>query len=129
VFVSKIALKAYKTSIIHIGDSRRGHLKERGDDTFQRRVEQGNLDSNVIVSTVKFYDNNHNSQSNCWIGLKMYLKFPGIVFYVREKFQVNRSLERPYDVSQNRLNEFCYLLFFLFVNFLFGNDHFPTRMW
>ena len=64
------------------------------------------------MPTVKFYDNNHNSQSGCWIGLKMYLEFPIIVFYVREKFQVNRSLEKPYDIGQNRLNKFCYLLSF-----------------
>ena len=52
-----------------MGDSRRGHLKERGDDTFQGRVEQGNSNSSVIMPTVKFYDNNHNFQFGCWIGL------------------------------------------------------------
>ena len=46
------------------------------------------------------------------VGLGWYLKFLGIVLYVREKFQVNQSLERLYDIGQNKLNKFYYLLSF-----------------
>jgi hypothetical protein len=32
--------------------SRINHLEKRGNDTIQENVEEGNLDSNVIVPTV-----------------------------------------------------------------------------
>jgi hypothetical protein len=39
-------------------------IKKRGNDIIQERVEQGNSDSSIIVSTVQFYNKNYNSQSN-----------------------------------------------------------------
>jgi hypothetical protein len=56
--------EAYETSIIPIDDSRTNHHKKRGNDIIQERVEQGNSDSSIIVSTVQFYNKNYNSQSN-----------------------------------------------------------------
>jgi cytochrome b len=46
----------------------------------QERAEKGNLHSSVIVPAVQFYGTNHNSQSDRWIGLKIYLELLVIFF-------------------------------------------------
>ena len=69
-------------------------------------------DFGVKFSIVQFYAIEHNSKSNCWIKLKLYQKIPEVFFYVIVNVQVNRSLEWTYDLGQNRLYEFCYLLSF-----------------
>ena len=69
-------------------------------------------DFGVKFSTVQFYAIEHNSKSNCWIKLKLYQKIPEVFFYVMVNVQVNQSLEWTYDLGQNRLYEFCYLLSF-----------------
>jgi hypothetical protein len=52
------------------------------------------------------------------------------MLYVGVSFQVNRSLEMTSDIGQNRLYEFCYLLYYedSTCGFFFGKDPFPTRM-
>jgi len=58
---------------------------------------------------------------------KFYLEFPGILLYIEVKVQVNQSSGMPYDIGQNRLYEFCYLLSYD-LEFLFSKDPFSTRM-
>jgi hypothetical protein len=69
-------------------------------DTTQARL---NLDFGVKVSTVQFYDIEHNSKSNSWIKLKLYHNISEIVFYVEVHFKVNQSSERTCDIGENRL--------------------------
>ena len=64
----------------------------------------------VKCATIQFYGNNHNSQSNCWIGLKCYMESPDMLSYLRLKFQINWNLGRHRNTGQQRLYEFCYLL-------------------
>ena len=47
-----------------------------------RKVEQGNSDSSVIVPSIQFCSNNHNSQSDHWIRLKIHPEIPNILLYV-----------------------------------------------
>jgi len=72
--------------------------------------ERSNSDFDVKSATIQFYGNNHNSQSDRWIGLKFYMESPDMLSYRGLKFQINRSLERHRNTSQQRLYEFCYLL-------------------
>jgi hypothetical protein len=53
-------------------------------------------------SIVQFYAIEHNSKFNCWIKLKFDMKILEVMVYVKEKFQMNRSLERTCDIGQNR---------------------------
>jgi hypothetical protein len=94
-------------SIQLFGDLRTNHLEERGNDTIQAK---SNSDSNIKCTIVQFYSNCHISQSDRWIGLKFYVKSPYIFSYLRLNLQVNRSLGRHHNTSQQRLYEFCYLL-------------------
>ena len=64
----------------------------------------------VKCATIQFYGNSHNSQSNCWIGLKCYMESPDMLSYLRLKFQNNWNLGRHRNTGQQRLYEFCYLL-------------------
>ncbi|KAJ6970176.1 hypothetical protein NC653_034677 [Populus alba x Populus x berolinensis] len=76
-------------------------------DTTQVR---SNLDFGVKSATVQVYGNNHNSQSDRWIGLIFYVDSPDIFDYLGLKIQVNRSSGRNRNTGQRRLYEFCYLL-------------------
>jgi len=96
-------------SIQLVCDSRTNHLEERGYDTIQART---NLDFDVKCTTIQFYGNNHNSQSNHWIGLTFYVESLDIFSYLGLNFEVNQSLERHHNTGQQRLFEFCYLLSF-----------------
>jgi hypothetical protein len=60
----RLKQEAYETSITPISDLRMNHLEERGNNTIQKRVEPGISYSSVIVPTIQFYDNCHNSQSD-----------------------------------------------------------------
>ena len=86
-------------------------------DTIQ---ERSNSDFDVKCATMQFYNNNHNSQSDHWIRLKMYMESLDMFSYLGLKFQINRSLERHCNTDQQRLYEFCYLLPFDLWTFLFG---------
>ena len=83
--------EAKELSIQLLGDSRMNHLEERGNDTIQ---ERSNSDFDVKCAIIQFYNNNHNSQSNRWIGLKFDVEFPDMFSYLGLTFQVNRSSER-----------------------------------
>jgi len=90
-------------------DSRMNHLEERGNDTIQSR---SNSDFDVN-------GNSHNSQSDRWIGLQVYVKSHAMMSYLGIKFQVNRSSGRHLNTGQQRLYEFCYLLpFDLWTSYL-----------
>jgi hypothetical protein len=81
--------------------------------------ERSNSDFDVKCATIQFYGNNHNSQSDRWIGLKFYVKSPDMLSYRGLKFQVNWSLGRHLNTGQQRLYEFCYLLpFDLWTSYL-----------
>jgi len=74
-------------------------------------------DFGVKFPTIQFNTIDHNSKSNCWIELKLYLKIPDVFFYVRVKFQVDRILGRCCDVGQNRLYDFFFIYFLLTCEF------------
>ena len=94
---------------------------------FKKRVEQGNSDSSIIVFTVQFYNNNHNSQFNHWIEFKIYIEFLEILFYVGVNF---RSIRFQEGLAIYVITGCAKLLFTFFwlVDFLFGKDHFPIRL-
>jgi hypothetical protein len=48
-------------------------------DTIQ---ERSNSDFDVKSASIQFYRNNHNSQSDCWIGLKVYMESSDMLSYV-----------------------------------------------
>jgi len=56
--LQRLRKKAKELSIQLVGDSRTNHLKERGNDTIQVRL---NSDFDVKCATIQFYDNSHNS--------------------------------------------------------------------
>ena len=81
----------------------------RPHDTTQVRSD---LDFDVKNATVQIHGNSHNSQSDCWIGLILYVDSPNMFYYLVLKIQVNRSSRRNRNTGQRRLYEFCYLLLF-----------------
>jgi hypothetical protein len=114
--LQRLQKEAKELSIQFIGDSRMNHLEERGNDTIQKR---SNLDFDVKSASIQFYGNSYNSQSDCWIGMKVYMESSDMFSYVGLKFQVNRSLGRHQNTGQQRLYEFCYLLpFDLWTSYL-----------
>ena len=57
-------------------------------DTTQARSDS---DFGINFSTIQFYTIAHNSKSNHWIQLKLYLKIPEVFVYVGVNVQVNQS--------------------------------------
>ena len=85
-------------------------------DTIQ---ERSNSDFDVKCATIQFYGNSHNSQSDSWIELKVYVESPNMLSYLGLKFQINRNLGRHQNTGQQRQYEFCYLLpFDLWTSYL-----------
>jgi hypothetical protein len=105
--LQKLQNEAKELSIQLVGDSRTNHLEERRNDTIQAR---SNSDFDVKRAPIQFYGNNHNSQSDHWIGLKFYVESPDMLSDLGINVQVNRSLGRHQNTGQQRLHEFCYLL-------------------
>jgi hypothetical protein len=105
-----------------IQDSRVNLLEEGGNDMVQpcdRTQVRSDLDFGVKCATVQVYSYIHNSQYDCWIGLTFYVDSPYIFSNLGLHFQVNRSLGRHRNTSQQRLYEFCYLLpFDLWTSYL-----------
>ena len=101
--------KAKELSIQLVGDSRMNHLEERGNDTIQA---WSNSDFDIKYTTIQFYDNSHNSQSYHWIGLKFYVEASNMFVYLGLKYHFNWSLARHQKMGQQRLYEFCHLLYF-----------------
>ena len=84
-----------------------------------RTQVRSDLDFGVKCATVQVYSYIHNSQYDCWIGLTFYVDSPYIFSDLGLHFQVNRSLGRHRNTSQQRLYEFCYLLpFDLWTSYL-----------
>jgi hypothetical protein len=85
-------------------------------DTIQ---EMSNSDFEVKCATIQFYGNNHNSQSDRWIKLKVYVESSDMFSYLGLNFQVNRSSGRHRNMGQQSLYEFCYLFpFDLWTSYL-----------
>jgi hypothetical protein len=107
--LQRLQNEAKELSIQLVFDSRMNHLEERGNDTIQSR---SNSDFDVN-------GNSHNSQSDRWIGLKVYVESHAMMSYLGIEFQVNRSSRRHLNTGQQRLYEFCYLLpFDLWTSYL-----------
>jgi len=62
-----------------------------GYDMIQAR---SNLDFDVKSAPIQFYGNNHNSQSDHWIKLKVYVESLDMFSYLGLKFQVNQTSKR-----------------------------------
>jgi hypothetical protein len=105
--LKRLQKKARKLSIQLVGYSRMNHLEDRGNDTIQ---ERSNSDFDVKYATIQFYRNSHNSQSDHWIKLKVYVESPDMLSYLVLNFQINRNLGRYRNTGQQRLYEFCYFL-------------------
>jgi hypothetical protein len=81
--LQRLQNEAKELSIQLIGDSRTNHLEERGNDMIQAR---SNSDFDLKRAPIKFYGNNHNSQSDHWIGLKLYVESHDMFSYLGLKF-------------------------------------------
>ena len=113
--LQRLQKEAKELSIQLVGDSRMNHLEDR-NDTIQ---ERSNSDFDGKCATIQFYNNSHNSQSDRWIELKVYVESHDMLFYLGLKLQVNRSSGRHRKTGQQRLYEFCYLLpFDLWTSYL-----------
>jgi len=77
--LQRLQKKAKELSIQLVGDSRKNHLEERGNYTIQ---ERSNSDFDVKCATIQLYGNSHDSQSKCWIKLKVYVESPDILSYL-----------------------------------------------
>ena len=77
-----------------------------GLDMIQKR---SNSDFDVKYTTIQFYSNSYNSQSDRWIELQFYVESPDMLSYLGLKLQVNRCSESHRNTGQQRLHEFCYL--------------------
>jgi hypothetical protein len=76
-------------------------------------------DFGVKSPTIQVYGSSPNSQSDCWIGLKVKVDSPDMISYLELKFQFNPSSGRHRNTSQQMLYEFCYLLpFNLWTSYL-----------
>jgi hypothetical protein len=118
----RLKQEATKFTTNPIQDSRANLLEEGGNDTVQHcdtTQVRLDLDFSVKSATVQVYSNSHNSQSDRWIGLKVYVDSSDMFSYYRLKFQVNQSSGRHHNTGQQRLYEFCYLLpFDLWTSYL-----------
>jgi hypothetical protein len=74
--------------------------------------ERSNSDFEVKCAPIQFYGNNHNSQSDRWIELKVYVESSDMLSYLVLQFQVNQNSVRYRNMGQQRLYEFYYLLSF-----------------
>jgi hypothetical protein len=77
--LQRLQEEAKNLSLIPVNDSRMNHLEERGNDIIQSLKKQSDLDFDVKCTTVQFYENSHNSQSNRWITLKYYKESPDML--------------------------------------------------
>jgi hypothetical protein len=59
-------------TIVFIGDLRMNPFKEKINDMINARAGQSDSIFGLMFSNVLFYFNKHNSQFECWIGLKFY---------------------------------------------------------
>jgi len=101
--LQRLKQKAKELSIKPVGDSRTNHIEEKGNDTTWAMKKQSDSDSNVKYVIVQFYNNSHNSQSERWIGLKLYVESLDMFSYHELKFQVNWSSKRHHNTSQQGL--------------------------
>ena len=74
--------------------------------------KQLNLDFDVKCTTIHFHGKSHNSQSDNWMWLKLYVESPNMLSYPGLKVSVNRISGRHCNTGQHRLYKFCYLLLF-----------------
>jgi hypothetical protein len=108
--LQRLKKEAKNLSLIPVNDSKTNHLEERGNDTIWATKKQSDSDCDIKCANFQFYDNNHNSWFDCWIGLKLYVQSHDMFSYLRLKFQVNQNSRKHRNTGQQRLYEFCYLL-------------------
>jgi carboxypeptidase C (cathepsin A) len=77
--LQRLQNEAKGLSIQLVSDSRTNHLEERGNDTIQAR---SNSDFDVKSAPIQFYGNSHNSQSDRWIGPKLYMESHDMFSYL-----------------------------------------------
>ena len=109
----RLKQEATKVAINPIQDSRANLLEEGGNDTVQpydTTQVRSDLDFSIKSATVQVHGNNHNSQSDRWIGVIFYVDSPHMFLYLGLNFQVNQSFGRDRNIGQDSLYEFCYLL-------------------
>jgi hypothetical protein len=95
--LQRLQKEAKEFSIQLVGDSRMNHLEERGNDMIQAR---SNSDFDVKCATIQFYGKSYNSQSDRWIGQKVYMESPDMLSNLGFKFQINRSSGRHQNTGQ-----------------------------
>ena len=91
-----IKQEATEVAINPIQDSRANLLEEGGNDTVQpcdTTQVRSDSDFGVKSATVQVYGNGHNSPSDRWIGLTLYVDSPNMFCYLGLNIQVNRSSE------------------------------------
>jgi len=100
------------------------------DDTIQERIEKVDLDFSIIMSIIQFHRNNHDSQSNYWIGWKVCPIFSGIFFYIEVNFKLIRFINalRYRSEQANKLYIVAYFFFDLWTFYL-TMIFFFIRMW
>jgi hypothetical protein len=77
-------------------------------DTIQAR---SNSDFDVKSAPIQFYSNSHNSQSDRWIELKIYIESPDMLSYLGLNFRAIRVWEG----IERRVNRGCtnFVIYFL----------------
>jgi len=98
--LQRLQKEAKELSIQLVGDLRMNHFEERGNDTIQTR---SNSDFDVKCATIRFYDNNHNSRSDSWIRLKLYVESLDMFSYLGLNFQDNLISGRHCNMGQQRM--------------------------
>jgi hypothetical protein len=73
--------------------------------------KQLNLDFDVKCTTIHFHGKSHNSQSDNWMWLKLYVESPNMLSYPGLKVSVNRISGRHCNTGQHRLYKF--VIYFL----------------
>jgi hypothetical protein len=80
-------------------------------DTIQ---ERSNSDFDIKSASIQFYGNSHNTQSDHWIGLKVYMESSDMLSYVRLESQ--EGIETR--VNRGCMNFVIYILFDLWTSYL-----------
>jgi hypothetical protein len=85
----RVKQEATKVATNPIQDSMANLLEKGGNDTVQpcdTTQVRSDSDFDVKSATVQVYGNSYNSQSNCWIELKLYVDSPDMLSYYGLRF-------------------------------------------
>jgi hypothetical protein len=84
--LQRLQKEAKTLSFIPVNDSRTNHIEKTGNDTIWVIKKQSDSNSNVNCTTIQFHNNSYNSQSDRWIGLKVYEESPNMFSYLGVNF-------------------------------------------